>query len=76
MAQNFWMAIFAFVGCFTGTVAISLATSANKTDDQLRGLVYSLTEKIRDEGTPWYARPATLGIAVLAGAIVLNIIFW
>jgi SSS family solute:Na+ symporter len=76
MAQNFWMAIFAFVGCFAGTAIISLATSPNKTDDQLRGLVYSLTEKIRDQGTAWYARPATLGVVVLAGAVVLNIIFW
>ncbi|HUL52441.1 MAG TPA: sodium:solute symporter family protein [Opitutaceae bacterium] len=76
MAQNFWMAIFAFVGCFAGTILISLATSPNKTDDQLRGLVYSLTEKIRDHGTAWYARPAMLGVVVLAGAVVLNIIFW
>ena len=76
MAQNFWMAIFAFGACFAGTIIISLATSPNKTDDQLRGLVYSLTEKIRDTGTRWYARPATLGGVVLAGAIVLNIIFW
>ena len=76
MAQNFWMAIFAFVGCFAGTAIISLATAPNKTDDQLRGLVYSLTERIKDEGTPWYARPATLGVGVLAAALVLNVIFW
>jgi len=76
MAQNFWMAIFAFVGCFAATVIISLATAPNKTDDQLRGLVYSLTEKIRDHGTPWYGRPAVLGVVVLAGAVALNIIFW
>ncbi|MDD2763512.1 MAG: sodium:solute symporter family protein [Opitutaceae bacterium] len=76
MAQNFWMAIFAFFGCLLGTIAISLATSPNKTDDQLRGLVYSLTEKIRDEGTKWYARPAILGGFVLAAALLLNILFW
>jgi SSS family solute:Na+ symporter len=75
MAQNFWMAIFAFGSCFVGTIVISLATSPNKSDDQLRGLVYSLTERIKDHGTPWYARPATLGVVVLAGAVVLNIIF-
>ena len=76
MAQTWWMAIFAFTGCFTATLVISLATRPNHTDDELRGLVYSLTEKIRDEGTPWYARPATLGVIVLAGAVVLNVIFW
>jgi len=76
MAQNFWMAIFAFVACFIATAAISLATKANKTDDELRGLVYSLTPKTKDEGAPWYSRPATLGVIVLAGALVLNVIFW
>ncbi len=76
MAQNFWMAIVAFVACFVATAAISLATAPNKTDDQLRGLVYSLTERIKDHGTRWYARPATLGALVLAAALVLNVIFW
>lgn len=76
MAQNFWMAIFAFTSCFVATIAISLATKPNKTDDQLRGLVYSLTEKPKDEGAPWYSRPVTLGVIVLAGALVLNILFW
>lgn len=76
MAQNFWMAIFAFVSCFVATAVISLATTPNKTDDQLRGLVYSLTEKPKDEGVAWYARPVTLGVLVLAGALVLNILFW
>lgn len=76
MAQNFWMAIFAFTGCFLSTLIISLATKPNRTDDQLRGLVYSLTEKPKEEGVAWYARPATLGGIVLACTVVLNIIFW
>ena len=76
MAQNFWTAIFAWTVCMLTTILITLATAPNKTDDQLRGLVYSLTEKIRDTGTRWYARPAILGVVVLAGAIALNIIFW
>ena len=76
MAQNFWMAIFAFSGCFLGTAIISLATTPNRTHDELRGLVYSLTEKPKDEGAPWYSRPVTLGVIVLAATLVLNIIFW
>jgi SSS family solute:Na+ symporter len=40
------------------------------------GLVYSLTEKPKDEGGAWYSRPATLGVIVLAMCVVLNIIFW
>jgi len=77
MAQNFWMAIFAFSGCFLGTLFISLATAPNRTDDELRGLVYSLTEKQKDvPGAAWYARPMPLGLVVLAATLVLNIIFW
>jgi solute:Na+ symporter, SSS family len=77
MAQNFWMAIFAFTGCFIGTLAISLATKPNRTHEELRGLVYSLTEKQKDApGAAWYARPMPLGLLVLAAALALNIIFW
>jgi solute:Na+ symporter, SSS family len=76
MAQNFWMAIFAFAGCFIGTVVISLATSPNRTDEELHGLVYALTEKPRDPAdTPWFARPVTLGLAVLAISGALNVVF-
>jgi solute:Na+ symporter, SSS family len=76
MAQNFWTAIVAWTSCFVATIVISLATRGLKTDDQLRGLVYSLTPRITDAELVWYKRPATLGIAVLALTLVLNIVFW
>jgi SSS family solute:Na+ symporter len=76
MAQNFWTAIFAWTVCFVATIVISLATRTNKTDEELKGLVYSLTPKIKDHDQPWYKQPATLGIIVVAAAVVLNIIFW
>ena len=77
MAQNFWMAIYAFGGCLLSTVLISLATRRNKTDAELTGLVYALTEKPQEAaGTPWYMRPVTLGVIVLACTLVLNVIFW
>jgi len=77
MAQNFWMAIFAFTGCFLGTLFISLASAPNRTNEELRGLVYSLTDKPQDvPGTAWYARPIPLGLIVLLAALGLNIIFW
>jgi solute:Na+ symporter, SSS family len=76
MAQNFWTAIFAWTVCFVATILISLATRKNKTDDQLKGLVYSLTPKIKDADVPWYKQPAMLGLIVIAGAVVLNILFW
>jgi len=75
MAQNFWLASFAFLVCFALTLLISLATKRTKSNEELKGLVYSLTPKIRDEEKAWYLRPATLGIVLLAACVVLNIIF-
>ncbi|MGH8199438.1 MAG: sodium:solute symporter family protein [Steroidobacteraceae bacterium] len=75
MAQNFWTAIYAFGVCFIVTVAVTAVTRPRAERD-LAGLVYSLTPRIRPAaGERWYARPAVLGAAVLAGAIVLNFIF-
>jgi solute:Na+ symporter, SSS family len=76
MAQNFWTATIAFCTCFIVTVFISVLTKNNKTDEELKGLVYSLTPRIKETGIKWYAQPATLGVIVLAMALVLNIIFW
>ncbi len=76
MAQNFYMAIAAWSSCFLLTIIISLATAKNKTDEQLKGLVYSLTPKPAKENEPWYQQPVTLGILILAVTVVLNIIFW
>jgi solute:Na+ symporter, SSS family len=75
MAQNFWTAIYAFGACFLVTVAVSLVTRP-RAEEELKGLVYSLTPRLRAEaGERWYARPAVLGACVLAGAIILNFIF-
>jgi SSS family solute:Na+ symporter len=76
MAQNFWLASFAFTTCFVLTLGISLATRRTKTDEELKGLVYSLTPKLKDEGTAWYLRPAVFGVVLLACCVILNIIFW
>ncbi len=75
MAQNFWQAIYAFVSCFIATVVISLLTPRTKTDEELKGLVYSLTPKIKEHGVPWFKQPATLGIIVLIVTVALNWIF-
>jgi SSS family solute:Na+ symporter len=75
MAQNFWLASFAFTGCFLLTLFISLATRRTKSNEELKGLVYSLTPKIKDHEQAWYLRPATLGIVLLLGCVILNLIF-
>ncbi len=75
MAQNFRAAMWAFVACFLVTVFISLVTPKIKSDEELKGLVYSLTPKIKDDDLPWYKQPATLAVIVLIVTIALNIIF-
>lgn len=76
MAQNFWLAIVAWSVCFVLTIVISLFTARTKSDEELKGLVYSLTEKLKEEGEPLWKRPAVVGSVVLLIAVALNIIFW
>jgi len=76
MAQNFWTAIWAFSACFIATVLVSVVTRQRRSAEELTGLVYSLTPRPREEGVPWYKRPATLGAAILALTVALNIVFW
>ena len=75
MAQNFWTAIYAWTTCFIVTIIISLATRP-RPESELRGLVYALTERQRDDTGAWYTRPVPVGIIVLALTLVLNIIFF
>jgi len=76
MAQNFWTAIFAWTTCFLTTIVVSMLTRPNTTDEELRGLVYALTPRPREEGVPVWKQPAALALVVLAITLVLNILFW
>jgi SSS family solute:Na+ symporter len=76
MAQNFWTAIWAWSICFLLTILISLATRRTKTDQELTGLVFSLTPRTHDHSLPWWKQPVTLGLLVLAATLLLNILFW
>lgn len=75
MAQNFWIAICAWTTCFLVTIVVSLDT-APKPVDELRGLVYGVTEIPHDKHEPWYKRPGPLAIVVGAGLVALNLLFW
>jgi SSS family solute:Na+ symporter len=77
MAQGFWTAIYAWSACFLLTVILSLLTKQNKKDEDLKGLVYSLTPKTYDEpGIPWYEKPVVMATVIGSISIVLTIIFW
>src|SRR5262249_60918961 len=75
MAQNFWPAIVAWTTCFLVTIGVSLLTKPRQ-PQELVGLVYSLTERPKEDRLPFIRRPAALGLAVLAAVLVLNILFF
>ena len=75
MAQNFWIAIFAWSTCFVVTILISLATRP-KPDSELESLVYGLTKIPHEEGVAWYLRPGPLAVVVAIICIGLNFLFW
>ncbi len=76
MAQNFWTAIFAFSTSAILTVILSLFTKRKKSDEDLRGLVYSLTPRTIKTEDAWYRRSSTLAIMVLSIGVILTILFW
>jgi SSS family solute:Na+ symporter len=75
MAQNFWIAIFAWTTCFLVTIGVSLATKP-KTEAELTGLVRGLTVMPDESGWKWYQRPGPLALVVLAAVAALNVLFW
>jgi SSS family solute:Na+ symporter len=74
MAQNFWIAIWAWSACFIVTIVVSLMTKP-KAKEELAGLVYSLTPKITHAKGPWYMRPVVLGVILITATVILNLIF-
>ena len=75
LAQTFWTAIVAWTTCFVVTIVVSLATRP-RADAELRGLVYSLTDRPNDQALPWIRRPWVLAAAVLGLTLGLNFLFY
>ena len=74
-SQAFNIAGIAFIVCFIVTALVSMFTKP-KADQELVGLVYSLTPKQKDRAKVWYKNPLWLGIVVLVVTLVLNIIYY
>jgi SSS family solute:Na+ symporter len=74
MAQNFWIAIFAWTVCFVVTILVSLVTKP-KPVGELKNLVWGATDRPKDTDVIWYHKPVMLAVAVAAVTIVLNIWF-
>lgn len=74
LAAAFYGAIVSWTTCFVITIAVSKLTRPRE-DDELRGLVYSLTERPRND-VAWYLRPSTAAVVVIVVVVALNIIFF
>jgi len=75
MAQNFWIAIFAWTTCFLVTVVVSLLTRPRPEGD-LVNLVYGITRLPPPEPKArWFERPAVLALIVGVACLLLNVWF-
>jgi SSS family solute:Na+ symporter len=74
LAQTFWTAIVAWSSCFVVSIIVSLMTRPRK-EEELVGLVYSLTPKPKDRDLPWIKRPTSLALIVIVLIVALNLIF-
>jgi solute:Na+ symporter, SSS family len=75
LAQDYFQALWSFVACVLVTVVVSLATKP-KTDSELTGLVYGLTEVPAVGDLPLYQKPLFWAAIVTIVFVILNIIFW
>ncbi len=76
MAQNYWTAFYAFSTALILIFVITLLTKKLKTDDELKGLVYSLTPRVKDDSKHWYQKPEVLAVIVGVMAIIISILVW
>jgi SSS family solute:Na+ symporter len=75
MGQAFIVAGISWIINFFTTIIVSLVTKP-KPEEELKGLVYSLTEKPKYTQGKWYQRVVPLALLLLAITIILNIIFF
>jgi len=74
MAQNFYGAIWAFSANLVVAVLVSLVTKP-RPDEELVGLVRSLTKMPSHAHLPLWKRPEALAVAILVVCVGLNIFF-
>jgi SSS family solute:Na+ symporter len=72
LAESMWGAGLAFVSNAVVTVLVTLRTRP-KPIEELQGLVYGMANT---EGLAISRTPLIMGLSVLAGALVLTIVFW
>jgi SSS family solute:Na+ symporter len=75
MAQNFWIAMFAFGLCFVVTIIVSVM-SKPKAVSELHNLVYGVTDIPHEKAVVWYKRPGVLAVIVGVVLVILNLLYW
>ena len=70
-----YQALWSCITCVAVTLLVTLVTKP-KPDEELEGLVYSLTNIAQEERVNWLHRPALWGAVALTMFLVLQIIFW
>lgn len=75
LGQAFIVAGISWIANFCTTILVSLFTKP-KREEELKGLVYSLTVKQAAFGNKWHHKVVPLGIALLVITIILNLIFF
>jgi SSS family solute:Na+ symporter len=75
LAQDMYQALWSFLVCVMVTVVVSLATKP-KSDSELNGLVYGLTEVPSVGNVPIYQKPLFWAGVVVVIFFALNIYFW
>jgi SSS family solute:Na+ symporter len=75
LAQDMYQALWSCVTCIVVTVLVTMVTKP-KPEQELVGLVYSLTPLAKEEHASVFHRPAFWGGLALVALVVLQIIFW
>jgi SSS family solute:Na+ symporter len=75
LAQDMYQSLWACVTCVVVTVLVTLFTKP-KPDQELVGLVYSLTPIAHEEHATIFHKPVFWGVVAMGLFVVLQIIFW
>jgi SSS family solute:Na+ symporter len=75
MAENMYRALWSWIICVAVTVVVSLLTTP-KTDAELKGLVYGVTDIPSEEQVSVYRRPWFWAVVVGILFLIVNVVFW
>jgi len=75
LAQDMYQALWSCLTCVVVTVLVTAVTKP-RPDEELRGLVYALTEVAQEDHASLFQKPIFWAGVALAVFVVLQIIFW